>query len=147
MKITLDNVRQEYLQSILNAFGPTLKDLTLRSCNQISLSNLVSTCSSLESLSFLQGCSLVDEASTLNPDTFLPNLKKFESDICLGAMSHFFEGKSTLTRLVLNCSHIGNEVIHALLVIILEFILNDFLNIFNRVLIPWSGARSLRCGL
>jgi len=42
-------------------------------------------------------------------DTFLPDLKRFESDICLGIASPLFEEKVSLTHLSLDCTHISTK--------------------------------------
>ncbi len=55
--------------------------------------------------------SKVDETPLLSADTFLPNLKYFQTDnICLGKWSRLIEDKPGLVDLELHCFHIGTEV-------------------------------------
>ena len=49
------------------------------------------------------------------PDTFLPSLKKYRSDVCLGIWSPLIEGKSKLTDLKLKCCHFDTDVITILM--------------------------------
>lgn len=104
-----------YVKVILNAFAPTLKHLTFKSCDGINLMDLIH-CRQLETL-FILNCrgssSLAEtkvEPSRLNPSSFLPHLKSVKSDICLGLWSSLLEGKSELTHVVLNCFHNGTKV-------------------------------------
>jgi len=104
-----------YVKVILNAFAPTLKHLTFKSCDGINLMDLIH-CRQLESL-FILNCrvssSLAEtkvEPSRLNPSSFLPHLKSVKSDICLGLWSSLLEGKSELTHVFLNCFHNGTKV-------------------------------------
>ncbi len=108
----------EYVKPILNVFGPTLKQLTLEHCSNINFSDLAS-CKQLESLR-IRNSSLANpqenEALLMDPDlSFLPQLKKFKSGICLGVYSRLFEGKTSLTHLTLRCCHIGTEVSYILI--------------------------------
>ena len=103
----------EYVKPILNAFGPTLKQLTFEQCCKINLADLAS-CSQLENLRILNS-SLANpqenEAVLMDSkSSFLPLLKKFKSGTCLGVYSRLFERKSTLTHLALGCCHVGTNV-------------------------------------
>ena len=105
------------MKAILKAFGNGLQHLTLDSCRQINVADLMTYCTELESLNILGDSSMkpkmmestecfLDEAVT-----FLPNLKNLKSEICLGDWSYLFEEKSTsLVRLTLSCCHIGIKV-------------------------------------
>ena len=114
------------VRSILNALGSTLKVLHFKFCSNINFGNLV-PCAELEYLS-IAGPSIepnlgVGSPSDVNADTFLPRLKTFKSEICLGCWSPIFESKPTLTELTLSCCHIGTRVI-TLLFAFLDFKLN-----------------------
>ena len=67
-------------------------------------------CRQLESLSILK-YSTVGESSAEPPSSFLPNLKSFKSEICLGLWSEWLERKPNLTNVVLNCYHYEAKVI------------------------------------
>ncbi len=98
------------MKSILEVFHPLLKFLELKNCTEIKLADLA-VCAELEGLKILAGCSFNShEIDVFNPDTFLPKLKGFQSNICMGLLSRLFEEKSGLVNLVLHCSHIGMEV-------------------------------------
>ena len=100
------------VKSILSVFGPHLKHLTLESCKEINLQDLM-PCLQLETLCLQMKSTLdLEESDPISePESFLPQLKSLESDICLGALSHLFEEKPDLTRVVLNCYHVGIKVI------------------------------------
>ena len=98
------------MKSILEVFHPLLKFLVLKNCTKIKLADLA-VCFELEGLKILAGCSFNShDIDVFNPDTFLPKLKSFQSNICMGLPSRLFEEKSGLVNLVLHCSHIGIEV-------------------------------------
>jgi len=60
----------------------------------------------------LGSCTLEEEeeVAVLDSATFLPNLKSFTSDSCLGSRSCYFENKSSLIKLNLYCSHVGLDI-------------------------------------
>ena len=92
---------------ILEVFGPGLLHLKFESVPNIKLADLA-ICTKLESLRILgqySSLSMDDNVSTFDARAFLPNLKSFHNEICLGRHSLLFEEKSTLIRLVLSCSH------------------------------------------
>lgn len=98
------------MKAILNVFGPELHNLRLKKCRRIKLENLA-ICSKLKSLKIVRGSLFRNSEeidASLDVNTFLPKLKTFESNICLGRQSHLFEEKSdTLVKLDLSCSHVG----------------------------------------
>lgn len=101
----------EYLEAIMKVFGWKLKSLELQFCKKIQLEHLAS-CTQLEKLKIMGGSILISSARNdpmirWAPDTFLPLLKSFESDICLGVWAPIFEKKSTLINLELDCIHTG----------------------------------------
>lgn len=95
---------------IMKVFGAELIELQLFRC-KFDVRTLLS-CSKLETLRIFGGCTFLDDPAgqmdpLLNQSTFLPLLKDFHSDICLGSWSSIFENKSTLMRLNLSCCHVG----------------------------------------
>ena len=103
----LFQVSLAYATPILEKFGPELQQLEFKRCEGIKLADL-SLCLQLENLRIIAITvlpNIVD--STVDEATFLPHLKSFESDVCLGLHSRLFEEKSTLVQLVLECSHVG----------------------------------------
>ena len=110
--ISLIDIPAQFVKPILKAFGAGLKRLTFESCEKINVPDLV-YCKQLEALQILgSSCLAVKKTDdNLNPESFLPLLKSFESRPCLGTWSSLFEEKSTLVCLCLNCTHIGIEVI------------------------------------
>lgn len=106
--IGLHKVPLKYVQPILKVFGAGLQHLELKSAGSVKLADLA-LCQKLDSLRTLGSTALLPESfdSTSDAATFLPQLKSFESDVCLGIHSHLFEEKSTLLRLVLHCSHVN----------------------------------------
>lgn len=97
-------ISSKYLTPILELFGPGLKHLELE-CRKIKLADL-SLCYQLDSLRILSRDAVLIHHD-IDSAAFLPKLKSFHSAICLGAHSRLFEEKSSLVRLVLNCSHVG----------------------------------------
>lgn len=105
------------MKILLKVFGQDLLDLTFNRCSNevVTLEDLLS-CSKLESLRFQRNLPITSvslQSIKFPPVTkdFLPNLKSFESNICLGSTwSRIFEEKLTLTSVKLNCVHIGTEV-------------------------------------
>jgi hypothetical protein len=106
--IGLHKVPLKYAQPILKVFGAELQHLELKSAGSVKLADLA-LCQKLESLRILGSMTLLPESFdiTSNAATFLPLLKSFESDVCLGIYSRLFEEKSTLLRIVLHCSHVN----------------------------------------
>jgi len=100
-----------YINLILSSFGPHLNSLSFWQCTQIDL-QAFAYCTVLKRLNLKKGCSfkLKDDGDAAPLPGILPALKIFYSDSCLGPWSRFFETKSTLTSLRLNCCHIGTEV-------------------------------------
>ena len=97
------------MRCILEAFGSNLLHLTIY-CREEDRFNLAdfALCPKLESLN-IKNCTLdeKEDVAALDPATFLPQLKSFTSNCCLGSRSRFFEEKSSLVSLDLHCSHIG----------------------------------------
>ena len=106
------DILPEHVRVILKAFASSLKQVTFKSCQNINLMDLM-PCTQLEGLCILESSSL--EETKAEPDglsfSFLPHLKSFESNICLGLWSLWLEGKHELTRIILECCHIGTKVI------------------------------------
>lgn len=99
-----------YVQAILKVFGPELKHLKIDSYfeNGLKLVKVAhfAMCSRLESLTIYNfRMKETEDVSALDSTTFLPHLKSFTSDGCLGRFSPYFEEKSTLVHLDVNCSH------------------------------------------
>jgi len=105
--IGLHKVPLKYVQPILKVFGADLQNLELKSAGSVKLADLA-LCKKLDSLRILGSTSLLPESFDITSDaaSFLPQLKSFESDVCLGIYSRLFEEKSTLLRIVLHCSHV-----------------------------------------
>lgn len=125
--IAIVNVPSEYINVILKVFGSNLKHLTIENSKNVDLSTLMNF-TLLESLVLKDGVQLkrmTTDKPTLNPGLFLPKLKTLESEICLGAYwTRVFEQKASLTRVALNCCHIGTKVILKLT----KFTIYHFLN-------------------
>jgi len=114
-KLRIQGFKVNYVTSILKVFGAELKELNFSARSEFSMHNLLA-CPKLESLCIrsygADDCSkLVDSGPPFSQaTTFLPHLKVFKSDICLGRWSYLFENKSNLTSLSLLCCHIGYQV-------------------------------------
>ena len=93
----------EYMTPILEVFGPGRLHLECH-CRNIKLADL-GLCSQLKNLRILSYDTVLIPFE-VDSATFLPELMSFESNSCFGSCSRFFEEKSTLVRLVLNCSHV-----------------------------------------
>ncbi len=106
-RISLDFKFSISTRTILRAFSSSLTDLSLNHCSSISLSHL-SPCTQLQRLRITY--SVLYSDTSLDTDSFLPSLKEFESNVCLGEFAHRFERKSTLTDAYFNCCHIGTKV-------------------------------------
>lgn len=92
---------------ILKVFGLQLQNLKFKSCHEIKLTDLA-LCSQLENLRIRESSLNSREfISSIDAPAFLPRLKRFKSDSCLGLASRLFEEKPTLVSLVLHCSHVG----------------------------------------
>ena len=95
----------EYITPILEVFGPGLQILEFGyDCHIIKLADL-GLCSQLKNLCIFSYDAVLIPFEA-DPATFLPHLKSFESNSCLGSYSRLFEEKDDLARLVLNCSHL-----------------------------------------
>ncbi len=107
--VGLNGVSSDYVRPILDVFGPELHQLEIKFCHGIKLTDLA-LCTQLEGLSILKSCFNTDESeSAVNANFFLPQLKSFKSDFCLGNRSQFFEDKASLVLLDVVCSHIEAE--------------------------------------
>lgn len=107
--VGLNGVSSDYARPILDVFGPELHQLEIKFCHGIKLTDLA-LCTQLEGLSILKSCFNTDESeSAVNANFFLPQLKSFKSDFCLGNRSQFFEDKASLVILDVVCSHIEAE--------------------------------------
>jgi len=93
-------------------FHTELKEVSFIECNLINLTDL-ERCTKLHTLRISSTCSLnsYENVAALSADTFLPDLKRFSSKICLGAVSALFEEKSTLNWLHLKCCHLHIQVL------------------------------------
>ena len=112
--VTINHVKcSACVKPILNALGHALKSLDIIE-SKLDLAQLVPCCY-LERLTIWEGCSIIndgaDGTASLISLPFLPVLKSFSSSVCLGEWSPLFESKTSLTKLGLNCSHIGIGVI------------------------------------
>ena len=113
-KLRIQGFKVNYVTSILKVFGAELKELNFSTHCEFNVHNLLA-CPKLENLcirSYGDDCSkLVDSGPPFSKaTTFLPHLKVFKSDICLGRWSYLFENKSSLTSLSLLCCHIGYQI-------------------------------------
>ena len=113
LRIKLTGVSSKFIKVILNALGSELKVLLIDNCYDVNVGDFM-PCKHLEKLRILLFNSLdkKENLSSLNAETFLPKLKTFQSEFCLGDRSRLFEEKSTLVNLSLSCSHIGTKVIY-----------------------------------
>jgi len=105
-------------------FGPDLTRLNLMGVGPIDMS-LLAPCSKLEDLTIVASpinSKDVDAASRFTPDSFLPMLKYFNTDACLGFWAPLMiEKKSKLVELSLHCCHIGTNVIIILIYLFIDF--------------------------
>ena len=99
------------MEVVLRRFGGGLLSLAYKSCKEVKLTNLVH-CVNLQKLRILvskYGTTIFNtegvKKESIDPETFLPSLKMFESQICLGEFSKNFEQTSTLTQLQMSCCH------------------------------------------
>lgn len=108
--VTVVGVSPKYVKVILKAFGSELKSFTFDSCLDLDLADLM-PCTKLESL-FILGSTLdpAVNGSNIVAHTFLPQLRSIEAGICLGTWSHLFEKNTALTRVLMNCFHVGTVV-------------------------------------
>jgi hypothetical protein len=104
----LPRISAEYqLSVLLQNFKNQLQRLELHDCKYIDLAQLAQ-CEQLQELELGIGCVIKLSTTDINPNTFLPNLKKMTSKICLGQSSALFEtSRPSLTLLNLSCVHIG----------------------------------------
>lgn len=95
------------LSVLLQNFKNQLQRLELHDCKYIDLAQLAQ-CKQLQELELGIGCVIKPSTTDIDPNTFLPNLKKMTSRICLGQSSALFEtSRPLLTFLDLSCVHIG----------------------------------------
>lgn len=111
-----------YVQVILKAFAPLLKNVTFISCKNICFFYLI-PCRKLESLRILRSSSLGEvvqpESGLLSLSSLFPQLKFFESNVCLDPWTSVVKGKSNkLAHIVLNCCHTGTRVIYNFILIL-----------------------------
>jgi len=111
LSVTIVGVSPKFVKAILKSFGSELESLTFESCLELDLSDLL-PCVKLESLFILSHSTLDPKAigSNIIAHTFIPQLTSIESGICLSSWAFLFEGKSALTRVFLNCFHLGTVV-------------------------------------
>lgn len=109
-------------------------------CRKIKLADL-SLCKQLENLRILYDTTLVHDV--IDSATFLPKLKSFHSNSCLGVHSRLFEEKSSLVRLVLNCCHLGikNTTYVRLCYLLLTFVIYQQTN-FNSFTVWLQSLRT-----
>ena len=94
-------------KAVLETIGSCLKHLSFFSCEDVYLSDLY-PCIALEKLQIGYG-STVNSNFVVN-ETFLPNLKRFTSNVCLGKLGSLFEEERSLVSLNLDCSHLQTKV-------------------------------------
>ena len=115
-KVSLEDVPPKFVKPILKIFGPGLRHLTFWSFAEFNMADLI-PCNLLESLRIYGSLSSILEPPSnevniiLRAHSFLPQLKVLKSDICLGQWLRLLEEKPEMTHIVLNCCHIGTEVI------------------------------------
>ena len=76
-------VRRDYVTPVLKVFSPGLKQLEFEGFYDVELADLA-LCSELESLNLHKTNLWMESPHEIDPATFLPNLKSFQSKICLG---------------------------------------------------------------
>lgn len=106
-KIGFHQVSLRYITVILEEFGAGLQKLEFKHCVEIKLDD-IALCQQLKSLRIgPYFTTLLPEKfeSRFDSAKFLPQLKIFKSDGCLGRTSRLFEEKSNLVSLVMNCFH------------------------------------------
>ena len=91
-------------------FQEEIVELAYASIENINLHDLT-PCVKLESLRILfdSTISSLPELALPLAESYLPNLKKLESEICLGNWSLLFQEKSSYTHLVLDCCHVATK--------------------------------------
>ncbi len=138
---------QKFVKSILNAFGPHLQHLEFNECHELNLADLV-VCPLLESLHITKWNTLDGKqyGFSFTTSEFLPQLKSVESGICLSGCWRYFEGITTLTRIVLYCCHIGTGVRTFLSIFLFKsfYVISAFIFRLVRIL---TGATFPICGL
>ena len=106
--MTFLEVSTANFNTVLAVLGSKLLKINLRSCKDIDLGHFLPFLQ-LEVLTLDKDCTLTaGGVESIQTDTFLPNLKKLSTKICLGKSSRLFEERP-LTDLILCCSHIGTE--------------------------------------
>ena len=89
------------MRSLLETFGSKLLKLKLHFCRDVH-PLLLRSCSRLETLELISECSFV-EGIAIPPGSFLPNLKKMRSEVCLGEYAECFLRKPSLVDVELLC--------------------------------------------
>ena len=108
-EVTFLGVSTTNFNSVLAVLGSKLLKMSFRSCKDVDLGHFLPFLQ-LQVLNLDKDCTLTaGGVESIQTDTFLPNLKKLSTKICLGKSSRLFEEKSILTDLTLCCSHIGTE--------------------------------------
>lgn len=124
-----------YRKIVLEVFHEEVLELTYAYVDLIDLHDLT-PCTKLESLHILFNSTISSLLESELPliEGYLPNLKKLESETCLGNWSLLFQEKKTYTHLVLDCCHVATES-----------------NEWPRILKLWPYVQTLRirksCGL
>jgi hypothetical protein len=103
---------------VIEIFGKELLSLTLAGCENVDPLEFLN-CPRLETLKLLLSTTLLPDLEPkmeLHPlpfstETFLPNLKTLESDICLGVFSPFFQEKASLINISIECCHVATQAI------------------------------------
>ena len=97
---------------MIEIFGKELLSLTLAGCENVDPLEFYN-CPRLETLKLLLSTTLLPKLE-LHPlpfstETFLPNLKTLESDICLGVFSPLFQEKASLINISVECCHVATQ--------------------------------------
>jgi len=108
--ITFFKVSPGFTKAVLELFQEEIVELAYASIENINLHDLT-PCVKLESLRILfdSTISSLPELALPLAESYLPNLKKLESEICLGNWSLLFQEKSSYTHLVLDCCHVATK--------------------------------------
>ena len=98
----------ESRRAVLASLGDQLLSVKYHHCKSIDLAELV-PCIGLRVLEIESGDVKPTSSTTLiDADTFLPQLRKFSVDLCLGQETRLFENyRPTLVDLAIRCVHLG----------------------------------------
>ena len=103
-----DHSSTEYRRAVIASLGGQLLSVKYKYCSGLDWAEMVS-CNRLQELE-IESCTDDKPTSSMpiNAKTFLPRLRKFIIDVCLGEWSRLFEtSRPTMKDLSINCVHFG----------------------------------------